>query len=90
MKYMPGESFAQFMQLRGHRIVEFAGTLWYSADMRIYMNIPFHVPLDLPRDEVAEMMRKAHMLGVRYPSLNRSGLPSGIYVFPAKSATVFH
>ncbi|MFZ0594498.1 MAG: hypothetical protein WAM39_28845 [Bryobacteraceae bacterium] len=81
---MPGEFFAQFMQLRGRRIIEFAGTLWYSANMRIYMNIPFHEPLDLPRVQLAEMMRKTHMLGVRYPSLHRAGLPSGAYVFRQK------
>jgi hypothetical protein len=68
------------MELRGRRVLEHGGSLWYSTSMRIYMNIPFHVPLDVPRDELADMMRKERMLGVRYPSLHRHGLPSGIYV----------
>jgi hypothetical protein len=84
MKHMPGEFFAQFMHLRGRHIVESAGTRWYSTNMRIYMNIPFHQPLELPRAELMEMMRKNHMLGVRHPSLHRAGLPSGIYVFRQK------
>jgi hypothetical protein len=85
MKYMPGECFAQFMELRGRRIIECSGKLWYSTKMRIYMNIPYHEPFDPPHAEVAEMMRKMHVLGVRYPSLCRAGLPSGIYICRQKS-----
>lgn len=81
---MSGELFAQFMQQRGRRILESAGTLWYSTNARIYLRIPFYEPFDPPRAELAAMMHRAHIVGVRYPSLRRAGLPSGVYLFRQK------
>lgn len=77
---MSGERFAQFMELRGRHIVEAAGALWYSTQMRIYMRIPFHEPCDPSAGDLRRVMRSARALGVRYPSLNQAGHPSGIYV----------
>ncbi|MGA8596876.1 MAG: hypothetical protein WB676_19365 [Bryobacteraceae bacterium] len=77
---MFGERFAQFMELRGRRIVEAAGALWYSTQMRIYMKIPFHEPCNPSADDLRRVMQIARALGVRYPSLNQAGYPSGIYV----------
>jgi hypothetical protein len=82
---MRGECFARFMELRDRHIVEAAGALWSSTQMRIYMRIPFHEPCDPSVSELASAMQKEKMLGARYPSLHQAGLPSGTYVCQRKS-----
>jgi Acetyltransferase (GNAT) domain len=76
---MKGQLFADFMRLRGRRIIEGAGKLWYSTSLGIYMSIPFHEPFDLSEAELAELLRRNRILGVRFPSIHRAGLPSGMY-----------
>ena len=77
---MRGEGYARFMELRGRRIVEAAGVHWYSVNVRIYMNIPYHEPLNPAPGELERMLRGVNGLGARFPSLDRAGLPSGLYV----------
>lgn len=77
---MAGEHFAQFMQRRGRRVVEGAGTRWYSNSLGIYMSIPYHEPCHQPEEQIARLIRKTRMLGVRFPSPHLPGLISGVYV----------
>ncbi len=77
---MAGECFARFMELRGRRIIEAAGSLWHSTQMRIYMKIPFYEPCNLSAEELKRVMQAARLLGMRYSSLHQAGYPSGLYV----------
>ncbi len=77
---MKGQSLARFMELRGRRVVEGAGSLWHSVEGRIYMSVPYHVPLTASREAIDGLVRKAGATGARFLSSSRSGQPSGIYV----------
>jgi hypothetical protein len=68
------------LALRGRRIVEAAGCLWHGVEGRIFMSLPYHLPQDPDAGELNQMLRSQRALGVRFPALNRPGLPSGLYV----------
>jgi hypothetical protein len=76
----PGENMAGFMALRGRRIVEAAGCLWHSVEGRFFMSLPYNLPQDPDAGELNQMLRSQCALGVRFPAVNRPGLPSGLYV----------
>ena len=80
-KALRGVGLARFLQLRGHRIIEALGVLWYNVKHRLYMSLPYEVNLDLDRAQVNEMLRSMGALGVRFPSGSRPGLVSGLYVY---------
>jgi hypothetical protein len=71
---------AGFMELRGRRIVEAAGCLWHSVEGRFFLSLPYHLPQDPDAGELNQMLRSQRALGVRFPAVNRPGLPSGLYV----------
>jgi hypothetical protein len=79
---MRGELFARFMELRGRRIIEGAGSLWYSVPTkpRIFMNSPLQDALDIEPELVQDMLRRHGGLGARFPSSHLPGLESGLYV----------
>jgi hypothetical protein len=71
---------AGFMALRGRRIVEAAGCLWHGVEGRFFMSLPYHLPQDPDAGELNQMLRSQRALGVRFPAVNRPGLPSGFYI----------
>jgi hypothetical protein len=75
-----GMGFARFMELRGYRVVEHAGTLWHAAGFGMYMSFPYHRRLDLDPAEAGGVVRAIRAFGIRYPSLRWGGMPSGLYV----------
>lgn len=75
-----GQSLARFMALRGRRIVEAAGVLWYSMDGRFYRSLPFQQELDPDPREIEEMLRLSQGLAANFPSRNRPGIESGLYI----------
>ncbi|HAX41540.1 MAG TPA: hypothetical protein PLF84_07985 [Bryobacteraceae bacterium] len=77
---MQGEKIARFMELRGHRVLELAGVLFYEAGGGIYMSIPYERTVDLGQDEVNAQLSSHRLTGLRYPSLRLPGLESGLYV----------
>jgi hypothetical protein len=79
-KSLQGQGLARFMELRGRRVVEAAGVLWCSMDGRLYRSIPFQLDLDPDPRELEEMLRLSRGLGANFPSRNRAGIPSGLYV----------
>ena len=77
---MLGRGIARFFELRGREIVEAAGSLWYSVPGRMFMSLPHQLTPDPDPAEIGAFLRRTGALGVRYPSLLRPGLPSGLYV----------
>jgi len=77
---IPGAGLAEFMARRGRTIVEAAGTYWHGVPGRMLMSLPYHLTPDPDAEAVADMLRQTRASGVRYPSLKRAGLSSGLYV----------
>jgi hypothetical protein len=77
---MQGEKLARFMELRGRRVVELAGTLFYEAGAGIYMSVPYQRNVDLAEDEARAFLLSRRLTGLRYPSQRLPGLESGLYV----------
>jgi hypothetical protein len=73
------------MELRGRRILESCGALWYSVEGNLYMSLPYQLPLNPDPEDLNQMLRKVHAVGARFPSLAHPGLPSGLYVCRSKS-----
>lgn len=80
-----GAVIAQFMELRGRRVVEGCGTLWHGTDGGFLMSFPYNVTLNPDRGELDRMMRSVNATGVRFPSANWPGLSGGIYLFTRRS-----
>lgn len=78
---LAGRALARFLQLRGRRIVESGGLLWYTVPGRFLMSLPYQAMLDPDPRELNDMVREAGVFGARFPSQIWSGLPSGLYVF---------
>jgi hypothetical protein len=68
------------MELRGRRIVEAGGVLWHSVEGRLYRSIPPEIEIDVNPSDLDKMLRATGALGALFPSKNRPGLPSGLYV----------
>jgi hypothetical protein len=77
---IPGSVLARFLELRGRRIVNACGALWYSVPGRFLMSLPYQTMLNPEPDELRRMTREAGAFGVRFPSMSWSGLQSGLYV----------
>jgi hypothetical protein len=75
-----GSVLARFLELRGRRIVRACGSLWYTVPGRFLMSLPYHKMLNPDIDELRRMIRDAGAFGARFPSLNWTGLESGLYV----------
>ena len=75
----PGSALARFFELRGRRIVNGCGTLWYTVPGRFLMSLPYEAMIDPDRDELRRMIRDAGACGARFASTTWSGLQSGLY-----------
>lgn len=76
----PGSVLARFLELRGRRIIQACGTLWYTVPGRFLMSLPYHRMLDADPGELQRLVGDARAFGARFPSLTWSGRPSGLYV----------
>jgi hypothetical protein len=77
---LPGSVIARFLELRGRRIVRACGALWYDVRGRFLMSLPYQKMLNPDPAELRRMIRETRACGVRFPSLNWTGLESGLYV----------
>ncbi len=70
------------MELRGRRVTEGAGSLWYSVPTtpRILMNSPLEGVIGADPGEIQDLLRQNGALGARFPSSRLPGLESGLYV----------
>jgi len=77
---VPGSILARFLELRGRRIVRACGSFWYTVPGCFLMSLPHQEMLDPDPEELRRMIREIGAFGVRFPSLNWTGLESGLYV----------
>jgi hypothetical protein len=77
---LPGSTLARFLELRGRRIVRACGSLWYSVPGRFLMSVPYQQMLNPDPDELRRVIRDAGVCGARFPSVEWTGLESGLYV----------
>lgn len=76
----PGSALARFFELRGRRIVNGCGALWYSVPGRFLMSLPYEAMIDPDPDELGRVIRDAGACGARFSSIAWSGLESGLYL----------
>jgi hypothetical protein len=74
------EGLARFFSLRGRRIFEACGALWYSVPGRFLMSLPYQRFLDPDPGELLGLIRRVGAFGVRFPSSSWVGLEGGLYV----------
>jgi len=79
-EHFPGSVLARFLELRGRRIVSACGALWYSVPGRFLMSLPYQNMLNPDPGELRRVIRDTGLCGARFPSLDWTGLQSGLYV----------
>jgi hypothetical protein len=84
----PGSVLARFLELRGRRIVQACGALWYTVPGRFLMSLPYQKMLDPDPAELRRMIRDAGACGARFPSERWSGLESGLYLLRRRDYTL--
>lgn len=77
---LAGSVLARFLELRGRRIIQACGALWYSVPGRFLMSLPYQRMLGPEPAELQRLLRDAHVFGARFPSVVWRGLESGLYV----------
>jgi len=82
---MTGAAWARFMELRGWKVIEGAGSFWQQFHQGCYISFPLHIPIDPEAAELDALLRSKHALCLRYSSVRPSGLPGGIYVVRDKN-----
>src|SRR5215475_13731586 len=71
---VPGSVIARFLELRGRRIVKACDAIWYEVRGRFLMSLPYQEMLNPDPGELLRMIRDTGGFGVRFPSLNWTGL----------------
>ena len=82
--YTPGAALAQFWERRGCPVVESGGVFWRRFKGPFYAPMPTHLRLDPEKGEIEELLRRARIVGVRFPVCG-PGIATGLYV--ARPAT---
>jgi hypothetical protein len=85
---MTGEALARFMELRGWKVVQGAGSFWQEFRERCYISFPLHVTLDPGSDELDSVLRRSKGLCLRYPAAQPTGLPGGLYLARDKNFSI--
>ena len=75
----PGTHLARFWELRGRPVFEMQGVWWGHHRGPFYTSLPFQLKVDLDPGEVGEILRRARIPGLSFPT-HRPGLPGGYYV----------
>jgi len=78
--HFPGSVLAHFLELRGRRVIKACGALWYEVPGRFLMSLPYQNFLNPHPAELDAMIRQTGAVGVRFPSVQWTGLESGLYV----------
>ena len=74
-----GGNLVRFWELRGRRVFQMHGAWWGHHRGPFYTSLPFQVQVDLGPDEAREILLRARIGGLSFPS-PRPGLPGGHYV----------
>ena len=75
-----GSSLARFLELRGRRVFEAFGVLWGHYRGPFYCSLPYNLQIDPGPGEIEALLRMKGIRCLRFPSLNRSGWPGGLFV----------
>ena len=81
---MTGEAWARFMELRGWKVIEGAGSLWQQFHRGCYISFPLHISIDPAPGELDSLLRSNRALCLRYSSARPRGLAGGLYVVREK------
>ncbi len=73
-----GGNLVRFWELQGRPVFEMGGIWWGHSRGPFYTSLPFQLKLDLGPEEAADILRRARILGLSFPSA-RPGLPAGHY-----------
>ena len=85
-----GERLAELLERRGRRVYQSGGYWWANVDIdsRYFVSLPDQICLDIRREDVDSLLRRAGGLLARYPSQQRAGLPCGAYVVQDRAYTL--
>ena len=85
-----GERLAELLERRGRRVVQAGGYWWANVDIdsRYFVSLPDQICIDIRREDVDSLLRRASGVVARYPSQQRAGLPCGAYVVQDRAYTL--
>ena len=85
-----GERLAELLERRGRRVYQAGGYWWANVDIdsRYFVSLPDQLCIDVRREDVDALLRRANGLLARYPSQQRAGLPCGAYVVQDRAYTL--
>ncbi len=86
----PGERLAELFERRGRRVYQSGGYWWANVDIdsRYFVSLPDQICVDIRREDVDSLLRRASGVLARYPSQERAGLPCGAYVVQDRAYTL--
>lgn len=63
---MNPEIFAEWLRRQGHRVVRTSSSYWYDQGLRVYQAFPYHWLIKPDENEIQQLFRQGHALGLRY------------------------
>ncbi|HYL77341.1 MAG TPA: hypothetical protein VEU96_24220 [Bryobacteraceae bacterium] len=82
---MRGEAMARFMELRGWKVVQGAGSFWQEFRKHCYIGFPLHAAIDPNPDELDSLLRRTRALCLRYAAVQPHGFRGGLYLVRDKN-----
>jgi hypothetical protein len=65
---MNAETFAEWLQRQGYKVVRSPCSFWYEASPRVYQAFPYHWIIDPPEAELQSLLKNNKALALRYSS----------------------
>ena len=63
---MNPETFAEWLQRQGYKVVRTDSSYWYEASSRVYQAFPYHWLIQPAEDELSAFLRQQNAIGLRY------------------------
>ena len=76
----PGAALARFAERRGHPVLDALGAYWWRQHRFVYESLPQQRELDLAPEDVAALLSRERLVGLRYPTRRGAGEPNGLFV----------
>lgn len=73
-------SLARFWELAGRHVFESDGIVWGHYKGPFYTSLPFHRCVEPDPAQIDTAMRRARVVGLRFPSRSLRGISTGMYV----------
>lgn len=78
---MNSDNFKEFLERIGHKVIRSESGYWYDTVRSFYENIPFFKTISPCEDEIGELFRKHHMIGIKYSTSEKDrGKSSCVYI----------